>query len=430
VVGLVKESLESFQLTLQNPAKMAACSQLAAAAIGRLYGADSLGFNPFSDPRLDEEQELTLEQKTELSQFSLAEQEEGSKQALPAEILEGTGYGRGAERFQVNPGFPWFGFWAVSNEWKKTADLPSIKEQKSYIALERPYRFLQSIDRKTVDQETENATAMIRKQVPVLVDFNEGRIYIESTDKKLIYAIIVRLSQMGAEIIPVAWSYGAHNWTEKILNRLYDKTSYGDEFVKRAEELKRFRENEIEKLEDREMEAIVSKYFSMTELATGLWIGISGPAKIRLHETTPALGIKGPASATTLLHVSQESEIVEGVLNFQEVATVTMKDGSERRIRRDVVRVSLNDRINLSDVGAAMLRGFDLTTHKKDVQRAIKQTRQVPTIPQFWSGWLHQLSLAVRMMESAFREILELDAEQPGGIIAMQIQEKVEVPAD
>lgn len=427
IVGLVKESLESFQLSLDDVGQMAAASQMAAAAVARLYGADSLGINPFGAPRMDDEQELTTEQQAEIAKFSIAKQEEGAEAVLDPEIQEGRGYARGAAHFQIHSSLPWFGLWAVSNSWKKAADLPSIKEQKSYALLERPYRFLQATDKKTVDQETQNATTMVRKQVPVLLDFHEGRVYIESTDKKVIYTIIVQLSRLGAEIIPVAWSYGHPNWTEAILNRLYEKTHYSDEFVKRAEEAKRFKENEIEKLEDRELEAIVSKFFSMTELPGGLWAGISGPARIRLQDTTQALGVRAAASATALLHMSNDASIVTGALTFQDLITVPTKDGGERRIRKDLVRIDLNDRINLSEVGAAMLRGFDLSTHKKDVQREIRQTKQVPSIPQFWGNWLHQLNNAVRVIEAAFREVLEVDGDQQVGIVPMQISEKTVV---
>ncbi len=423
IVGLVKESLESFQLSLENQVRMAAASQLAAAAVARLYGADALGINPYGAPRLDEEQQLSQEQQAELARQSLAEQEDGAEQTLPAEILDGPGYGRTAGQFQLHPTLPWYGFWAVSNEWKKLTDLASIKEQRSYVLLERPYPFLQPTDKKTVDQETLNATALVRKQVPVLVDFNEGRVYIESTNKKQIQAIIVRLSQLGAEIFPVAWSYGGANWTAAILNRLYEKTQYQDEFLKRAEEAKRFKESEIEKLEDRELEAIVSKFFSMTELGAGIWVGISGPARIRLQDTSPVIGVRAPTSATTLLQMTNEAAIMTGALTFQEVVTVETKDGAERRIRRDLVRINLNDQINLGDVGAAQLRGFDLSTHKKDVQREIRQTKLVPSIPQFWGAWLHQLSAAVRTIEGAFREILDLDGDVQAGIVPMQVAE-------
>jgi hypothetical protein len=428
VVGLVKQSLEGFKLSLENQARMAAASQLAASAIARIYGADALGINPYNAPRLDEEQELSPEQKAELARLAMAEQQDGSVQAVQAGILEGAGYGRSAESFLIHSTLPWYGLWAVSNEWKKASDLPSIREQRSYVLLERPYRFLQATDKKTIDQETTNATALVRTQVPVLLDFDEGRAYIESTNKKLIYSIIVRLSQLGAEIIPAGWSYGSGNWTEAILNRLYENTQFSAEFVKRAEEAKRFRESEIEKLEDRELEAIVSRFFSMTELPGGIWVGISGPARIRLHDAAPPIGVRAPTSATTLLKMTDSAAIVNAALTLQECVTLTAKDGSERKIRRDVARILLNDRINLSEAGAAMLRGFDLSTHRKDIQREIRQTRQVPSIPQFWGAWLHQLASAVRTMESAFREILEIDGDQQAGIVPLQISEQTGDP--
>ena len=76
--------------------------------------------------------------------------------------------------------------WAVSNEWKDVSDLASIKEQRSYTLLDRPYKFLQAIDKSSVDKETLGVTAAVRKQIPVLLDFNEGRVYIENNNKKLI----------------------------------------------------------------------------------------------------------------------------------------------------------------------------------------------------------------------------------------------------
>jgi hypothetical protein len=428
VVGLVKESLEGFRMSLENASRMAAVSQMAASAVARIYGADALGINPYSAPRLDEEQELSAEQKEELARHSIAEEQNGAETALGAEILDGAGYGRTAESFQIHTTLPWFGLWAMPNEWKKASDVPSIKEHKSYVLLERPYRFLQASDKKTVDEEVVNATAIARTQIPVLLDFHEGRVYIESTNKKQIYSIIVRLSQLGAEIIPVGWSYSRPNWTEAILNQLYVKTQYQEEFTKRAEEAKRFKESEIEKLEDRELEAIVSKFFSMTELPGGIRVGISGPAKIRMHDSSPAIGVRPPTSATTLLNMTSDAGIVTGALTFQECVMVTTKDGGERRIRRDLVRVDLNDRINLSEVGAAMLRGFDIATHRKDVQREIRKTKQVPSIPQFWGAWLHQLSSAVRTMEGAFREILDAGGEEQAGIVPMQISDRAEVP--
>ena len=84
------------------------------------------------------------------------------------------------------------------------------------------------------------------------------------------------------------------NWPAEILNKLHENTQYQGDFQKRADEATRFKSSEIEKLEDREMESIVSNYFSMTQLPSDLWVGISGSAQIRLHDASPPIGVKAP----------------------------------------------------------------------------------------------------------------------------------------
>jgi hypothetical protein len=81
-----------------------------------------------------------------------------------------------------------------------------------------------------------------------------------------------------------------------------------------------------------------------------------------------------------------------------------------------------------TEVGAAMLRGFDLPTLRKDIQREIRKTREVPSIREFWGNWLHELSNAVRTMEGVFREILDVDGSQAAGIVAMQGSVTEEAP--
>ena len=180
VVGLAKESLEAFRVSLEDRAVMAGHSQMAAAAVTRQFSADALGINPFRAPRLDEEHPIGLEHQEALAQYAITEREAGSDHTLPAEVLDCAGYGFSEAQFQLHATMPWYGLWAVSNEWKDVSDLASIKEHRSYVMLERPYRFLQAIDKKSVDQETLGVTAAVRKQVPVLLDFNDGRIYIEA----------------------------------------------------------------------------------------------------------------------------------------------------------------------------------------------------------------------------------------------------------
>jgi hypothetical protein len=428
ILGLANESLEIFRASLADQAIMAGHSQMAASAVTRHFSSDALGINPFGAPRLDEEHPMALEHQEALAQYAITEREEGSDYTLPAEVLACAGYGFSEGQFQLDASLPWYGLWAVSNEWKDVSDLASIKEQRSYVSLERPYRFLQAIDKKSVDQDTLGVTAAVRKQVPVLLDFNEGRVYIESGNKNLIYAIVVRLQQLGAAIVPVAWTYSQPNWTTEIIHRLYEATQYQADFVKRAEEATRFKPKEIEKLDDRELEAIVANYFSMTQLGSELWIGISGPAQVRLHDTSPPIGVKAPTTATTLLNMTNDAKALSGALTFQERISFTGKDGAERTFRKDLLCVALNDRINLTDVGAAMLRGFDVPSFRKDLLREIRQTHQVPSIQEFWRNWLHELSNAVRTMEAAFREVLDIDGNQEAGILRTKISTPEETP--
>src|SRR5260370_20658725 len=177
---------------------MVVSAQMAASAITRHLKSDALGINPFSAARLDEQHIVGLDHQEELAGYATSEQEARSNHSLPAEILDCEGYGFTVEQFQLHPTMPWYGLWAVSNEWKDVSDLASIKEQRSYVLLDRPYTFLQATDKTSVDQETLGVTAVDRKQVPVLLDFNEGRAYIGNNNKSLIYAITERLKQLDA----------------------------------------------------------------------------------------------------------------------------------------------------------------------------------------------------------------------------------------
>jgi hypothetical protein len=428
VVGLAKESLEAFRTSLEDRALMVAVSQMAASAITRHFNSDSIGINPFSAPRLDEQQPVGLDHQQELARYATSEQEERSNHNLSAEILDCESYGVTVEQFQLHSTIPWYGLWAVSNEWKDVSDLASIKEQRSYVVLDRPYKFLQATDKKTVDQEALGVTAAIRKQVPVLLDFNEGRVYIENSNKKLIYMITERLKQLGIEIVPVAWTYSRPNWPAEILNKLYEGTQYHGDFQKRADEATRFSPKEIEKLEDKELESIVAHYFSMTQLPTELWVGISSPAQIRLHDTSQSIAVKSPTTATTLLGMTDDAKVFSGSITFQERISYLSKKGEERTFRKDLLSIDVNDQINLTDAGAAMLRGFDIPAFRKDIQREIRKTKQVPSIEQFWSNWLHEMSNAVRTIEATFREVLDIDGDVQAGILPMRTPANEEEP--
>ena len=420
MLALRKNPYDAFKTALDDRLRMVAVSQLAASAITRHTNTDSLGINPFGSPRLDEAQPIQLDHERILVQFATADADQRSDISLPPEIIEHESYAFGTAQFQINETVPWFGLWIVTNQWKDISDLASVKEQQSYAVFDRPFKFLQATDKKTVDKDTRGATAAMRKQFPVLLDFNEGRVYIENSNKKTIYLVKELLRSLGAEIIAVGWKYDRPHWPSAILGQMYETSHYLNDFQKRADETTRFRPKEIEKLEDTEVEKIVSNYFSMSQLATDLWVGITTPALIRLHETSQPISVKAPTSATTLLGVTQDAKVFSGSITFQDRISYVSKKGGEATFRKDLVTLQINDQINLVDAGVAMLRGFDVPAFRKDIQREIKQTKQVPTIDQFWSKWLQEMNNAVRILETSFRELLGLDGTELGGILPMR----------
>jgi hypothetical protein len=429
ILGLNKDSLEEFKANLEDQRLMLAVSQCAASAITRHIKIDAIGINPFSAPRLDEAETLDLELEGELARYAASDADTRANTSLPEAMLAKDNFGSGEPSFQVHPSLPWYGLWAVSNEWKDVSDLASIKEQHSYEALERPYKFLKAVDKKSVDHDIRGVTAAMRKQFPVLLDFHEGRVYVENSGKKTLHVLQGVLKQLGVETFPVAWTFNRANWPAMILQKLHADTQYASDFQKRADEATRFRPKEIVKLDDSELESVVAHFFSMTQLPNELWVGLSTPAQIRLHATSAPIVAKAATSATTLLGMKEEAHVLSGSLTFQERITFTSKKGEERTFRKEVLSLDLNDQINLTDAGAAMLRGFDIPAFRKDIQREIKHSKQVPSIEEFWSTWLHQMSNAVRTVEASFRDILDLNGDEKAGIVPMQVT-PAEEPAE
>ena len=70
--------------------------------------------------------------------------------------------------------------------------------------------------------------------------------------------------------------------------------------------------------------------------------------------------------------MTDDAKVISGAITFQERVTATSKSRGEFTFRRDILCVQVDDRINLTDVGAAMLRGFDIPGLRKDIQREIR----------------------------------------------------------
>ena len=131
IFGLGKDSLETFKTMMEDKAIMVAVSQMAASAITRYSSVDTIGINPFGGPRLDEEFPVGSESRAGTRR--ICHVGDGGAGELSCRGDPGLrGIWGGEAQFRLHSRMPWYGMWAVSNEWKDVSDVASIKEQRSY----------------------------------------------------------------------------------------------------------------------------------------------------------------------------------------------------------------------------------------------------------------------------------------------------------
>lgn len=416
ILGVVPESHEVFRLNLSNRRLMLATSQAAASALTTARKMSAVGINPFSAPRIDEIGDLSQLDRELLAAYACVPIDQQKGFPLTDGLMVTHSFAWAPLEFELDSKLPWYGFWFVTNEWKDINDTASLKEANSYVNYQRPYRFLGPIEKKEVDQVTRAQTAPVRKQFPVLIDFAGGRIYVQSTNKDTLTAVQSLFETLGVQFEAVCWSFGPKtSWPGEVLNKLYDETHHRSAFERRAADASRFAPEEQEKLDDPELAAIVRDYFSMSQLETETWIGQSTPAQVRLHPTMDPIVVQAVTNVTTLSRMTDDSRLAAAVLHFQERSTRTNKKGEERIIRRDLLQMELSDRLNLTEVGAALLLNFDLPGYKKDVLYEIRKSKRVPSIQEFWFGWLHHMMGGIRLIEESLRATLELK-DEPSGI--------------
>lgn len=300
-----------------------------------------------------------------------------------------------------------YGFWFCLNGFEDVTDPKSKQEGLAYANAGKPFKFLKKEEKQHVESLVSASAVASRKQFPVLIDFAEGRVYAETTKEEEIGELRRLLEVAGAMPYNLMWNFGDADWTVKFLNKIQEMNKFHKQMNDRAEELRRFRADEIEKLEDKQVEAIVSSYFAMSELETGQWAGLSTPAKIRLFPATEPSGESAVSTAFTLLNIVDTAQVASASVVFQNLDSKFNKKGEEKQYRTDLFTIDINDKANLSDAGAAALRGFDLPQYKKDMKRLAK-SGDVP-IKVYWFDWLIAMKNAIHFFADNVTETLKID---------------------
>jgi hypothetical protein len=420
VFGIEAGSIGGFQKALANPLTAFKVSQLAASIASKFQNEKTIGINPYGSPRLDEkltDAVMLTELGAVLSKLDGGDEVdlspiEDSLEFLVAEDALSLGNNK-------------YGFWLVSNYPEDPTDPNSKREQVAYEQMERPFKFLVKEEKKSIEDQVTAQGILNRSQFPVLVDFQNERVYALSSNKDEVIAVGELLLKLGAKTFPLVWDFKYPTWPSEFLNRVVKDTHYVSDMTKRADELARFRPDEIEKLDDKQMEKIVSTFFALAPLETELWAGLTTPARVRIHKPIDPVGVAAPSVAFSLLNMSNDAEVAAASVVFQELVIKNTKDG-EKTIRKDVFTIDINDNVNLEEAGAAMLRGFDLPQFKREVKTTIKAKGRI-TIRDFWYMWLDGLNTAV--LEFIDNVTSTLEIEKKYGLKEPQ-RIKYELPSD
>jgi hypothetical protein len=355
-------------------------SQEVAVAKAKADKIPTFGINPFAQPRLDEG---NLLHDVSSADFKLGDHA--------------------------------YAFWLVLNNQKDVTDAASKREQFAYDNMSKPFKFLNKDEKKAVETAVTASAVVERKQFPVLVDFENERVYVAAAAEEDVETVQTVLQELGAETFAVAWQFGGYDWVTRFLNIVNDETKFENDMASRAEELQRFRKDEIEKLDDKAMESIVSNFYALSELETGQWCGLTTPARIRLYKPADPIGTAGPSLTFSLLRLSDDSEVAASNVVFQSLTSKFIKKtDEEKQVRKDLFTLDLNDNINLLDVGAALLRGFDLPGFRKDIKTAIKAQTSPLAISDYWKLWLMDMREAVAMFVDNVTETLGIDKKKFG----------------
>jgi len=353
-------------------------SQEVAVAKAKADKIPTFGINPFANPRADENNKLDDPSSAD---FKLSDHA--------------------------------IGFWLCTNDQKDVTHAASKKEQIAYDDMGKPFKFLNKDEKKVVETTVTSTAVVERKQFPVLVNFTTERVYVGATAEEDVETAQTILQELGGETFAIAWQFGGFDWATKFLNVVNENTKFVNEMAERAEELQRFRKDEIEKMDDKMMESIVSNFYALSELDTGQWCGLTTPARIRLYHPADPIGTAGASLTFSLLRLSDDSEVAASAVVIQSLDSKLTKNG-EKQVRKDLLTLDLTDNINLLDVGAALLKGFDLPGFRKVIKTAAKAQTGPLDIAYYWGQWLMEMEAGVYTFVDNVTETLGLDKKKFG----------------
>ncbi len=413
ILGLQVDSFPQFQATMGDPKKLFFASQLVATIRTRFKNCSTVGINPYIAPRMDEflaespvSMNLVAAGVEDIWQYLQLLETMGPdvESVFNPEIYD-KAFGAKEEGYLLNKNvFNTYGFWMVFNDYEDISDLASKREQLAYETLGYPYKFSVKDDKTRIDLTASGVTVPIRRQFPVIVDYQTGRVFIASSNKEEIQTVRSVLENMGAKVYSLYWSFGKDDWPRRFLTKVSSDTKFLAEMNDRAEERQRFTKEEVQKLNDKTVEKIVSNYFAIAELPSGQWAALKAPTRVKLSKTGEPVACADPTMAVTLRGLTESFEVISASVVFQELTSKFIKD-EEIKTRRDLFTLSIDDNVNNFDAGVAMLKGFDLPKYKAEMKKFLKQHGEA-LIKDYWYEWLLGIRVSIEYFITSVKETL------------------------
>jgi hypothetical protein len=305
-------------------------------------------------------------------------------------------------------------------------DPKSKQEQQAYELSEKPFKFLKKDEKKQVEAAVKASAVASRKQFPVLIDFIGERVYAFTTNEEEIGLVRQFLEDLGCSTFHMGWNFGSYDWPQKFLKAVWETNKFRSAMQSRADDLRRFNADEVEKNDDKMLETIMSGFFSMSELETGQWAGLTTPSKIKLFPGTDASTESSVSSAFTIASQFEDTAtITSSAVVIQHLDSYVNKKDEEKQKRTDLLTIDVNDKVNISDAGAAALRGFDLPQYKRDMKAHAKDRGSLG-IRDYWFEWLIAMKNGIEIFADNVRETLKVDRNL--GLVAYQYEQEENVP--
>lgn len=420
IFNLDPNHCEVFRNSIKDPYTMTAVSQFAAAAIAETTEIETFGIAPYAHPRLDEKFALNHTSRMNLIEFMTTEKSDRKKNPLPALELAGGGkyeipYGEDTFSITGNIDSKIFGLWFITNEAKDILDTASIREGKAYDAFGTPYKLLSKADKTQVDEDIHIRPVIKRTQFPIIVDFMCGHLFVENTNKTVLENVMRLMENLGAPVIPVAWQF-KHNWVEEFLGKVYNGSEYSDLFYEYAKAVGTGSEKLMEeqlKAEGGVEKVRTLKNFFASYDNEGYYLALTTPAKVRLGECEDTASLSSVTGVTAVMRQSDSSFRLRS-------ANVTFRyeDDSDVEAKMiDELSLELSDQINLTEVGAALLRGYDAHRFKR-----MTGSYEGRTPSKFWMAWRSYMLNSIDTITIHIASVLNLDVDAVG-IVPLSTEE-------